>query len=214
MNTPNLPDPSLYPQLQLPHSPLPGQTAPLPTAAVANPSEGMIQEALAKLEDIQLPDGSSIWPPAPGWWIGVLLLLVIVYLSGKFLYKKQQQRRRRQRYTQGLLNELAGIQRHWQKQQNIISTTARLSTLLRQFSLLLFTREEAAAISLPMCFKRIEDKLKLRGFCSRYSVLFEDLAYQDPLLELDMQEKKQLGQLIDALVAELPRVFKQGIRDV
>jgi hypothetical protein len=39
------------------------------------------EDPLSQLRDIHLPDAVSLWPPAPGWWLLLLVLIVgIVYL--------------------------------------------------------------------------------------------------------------------------------------
>lgn len=63
------------------------------------------RDPLAQLRDIHLPDPVGYWPPAPGWWLLLLLgLLAITY----GLYRVLRQRRRN-RYRRLALAELRGL---------------------------------------------------------------------------------------------------------
>lgn len=42
------------------------------------------EDPLSQLRDIHLPDAVTLWPPAPGWW----LLLVLILIGLAFMYRK------------------------------------------------------------------------------------------------------------------------------
>lgn len=43
------------------------------------PQASPTQDPLAQLHDIHLPDPVSLWPPAVGWWIVILLALIAAF---------------------------------------------------------------------------------------------------------------------------------------
>lgn len=52
-----------------------------------------MNDPLAELKDIHIPNGINAWPPAYGWWIVALLLLSSIVLLTIFLLKRHKQQR-------------------------------------------------------------------------------------------------------------------------
>ena len=60
-------------------------------------------DALAALRDIHLPEAVALWPPAPGWWLLIVVLLISCLGIGVFL------RLRRRSLKRAALLELDGV---------------------------------------------------------------------------------------------------------
>lgn len=73
-------------------------------AATETMQDPALQEALAQLRDIHLPEAVSAWPPAPGWW---LLGGVLLAGSGAAIYLLRRHRRSRRTAALRLLDGLA-----------------------------------------------------------------------------------------------------------
>lgn len=64
-----------------------------------------MNDPLADLKDIHLPDPVSWWPPAPGWWICLAVTVLLVLALVLFYQKVWKQRR----YRRLALQELAQL---------------------------------------------------------------------------------------------------------
>ncbi len=94
------------------------------------------------LRDIHLPDAVSWWPPAPGWWIILIVFCVAIYLIPK-LYK---------RLTYVPLNKISQqafdkICSEYNQNNNSQQLIQSLSKLLRQISMTYHGREEVAQLT-------------------------------------------------------------------
>lgn len=99
------------------------------------------QDPLAQLQDIHLPAAIGFWPPAPGWW--VLLLLIITALGvGIFLAKRNQTRNT---YRALALAEIKKVNRDFSVEQNAEYLQAA-SILLRRTALSGFGSEFNASL--------------------------------------------------------------------
>ena len=47
------------------------------------------QELLNQLADIRLPNEIGLWPPAPGWWVLLVILLFALYAAFKAFSKRR-----------------------------------------------------------------------------------------------------------------------------
>jgi hypothetical protein len=63
-----------------------------------------LQNQLLALEDIITPQGVSSWPPAPGWWISIVIVLVIALVLAIF-YRRYQKKWGYRREALALLEE-------------------------------------------------------------------------------------------------------------
>lgn len=68
-----------------------------------------LQQALAELKDIHLPEPVSIWQVAPGWWLSALLSL-LVFIIGYRLIVKYIRVNRYRRHALRQLNDLCAQQ--------------------------------------------------------------------------------------------------------
>ena len=93
-----------------------------------------------QLRDIHLPDASLWWPPAPGWWIGLLLILLLVLLLPWL------RRWWRQRPLKRLaLSELAQIRKTHKQGQSDKAVVDELALLLRRITMSYYGRKQQAA---------------------------------------------------------------------
>ena len=83
------------------------------------------QDRLAQLRDIHLPETGGFWPPAPGWWVLMLILLALV-AAGIWLARR---RRQKNRWLDLARTELAMIEKQASRDP---AWFAQLNTLLKQ----------------------------------------------------------------------------------
>lgn len=98
------------------------------------------EELLAQLADIKLPEPVSWWPPAPGWWLVLLLLLGLATLALKAY--------RRKRSRQLLLRSaLAELQRSALDANDALSQLNAVNTVLRRVALFHYSAKQVAGLS-------------------------------------------------------------------
>lgn len=94
------------------------------------------------LRDIHLPDAVSGWPPAPGWWLLLVLLIVLAVLLPKLIrYLK------RPRPNKLALAEFSQIKKQFQQQQNHQQLARDISALFRRIGLTYYSREQVASLT-------------------------------------------------------------------
>ena len=91
-----------------------------------NPSD-----PLAQLRDIHLPNAIGIWPPAPGWW--VLLLITCVFTA--LLVRAIQKHYRRRAYRRDAQQQLKDLWLQWQKTGDQSLYLTQLAIVLRRTAL-------------------------------------------------------------------------------
>ena len=97
-------------------------------------------DPLAQLRDIHLPEPISWWPPAPGWWIVLLVALASIILS--ILCVRNWWLCNRYRRT--AIRELSNLKNNPQDNQQ---TLREISTLLRRVALQTYGRKNVAPLS-------------------------------------------------------------------
>lgn len=192
------------PNFGLPQSPNPG--AP---AAPVN-----IDQELNALADIHLPDQISWWPPAPGWWIVLILAIFIGYFSIRYINKK----RRQNKFRKQAVVKLQQLNRFWQKQQNLIATASRLSALMRRIAMANTNpgtqRSDIASLTDKQWLLYLDQQAGLKDISKNYKELLVELPYQDPMVKFDMQEHQQLAKKMDQLLLLLAKWVKKGFKHV
>lgn len=101
----------------------------------------MNESAELALRDIHFAPSPGFWPPAPGWWLLVVLLALTLALLLRALYGQYRQQRRRRR----LLKTLSELRRQCSDDPRALA--AELSMLLKRIALTRFPAIEVAALS-------------------------------------------------------------------
>ncbi|WP_216819107.1 DUF4381 domain-containing protein [Thiohalocapsa sp. ML1] len=115
----------------------PAMTSPPPGHAAVAPAPPPSQEL--KLRDIHVPGAPPAWPPAPGWWLVVLLLLGALGYGLWRLRKRWLARRRRERIIaqlDGLAGERCGP-----------ALVGAVSALLKRAALSRYARTDVAPLT-------------------------------------------------------------------
>jgi hypothetical protein len=102
---------------------------------------GTNSDPLQGLRDIHLPAPVSFWPPAPGWWL-ILLVFVMLILATLWLWR----RHRRRAYRRSALRQLQQLQQALRDGQADTSIIAELSMLLRRTAITRYGRQQVAGL--------------------------------------------------------------------
>lgn len=99
-------------------------------------------DLLSQLKDIHQPQPVSWWPPAPGWFILIILILITCFLLGMFAYKAWR-RHYRKRFA---LTSLKNLKVQYQKQAET-ATIAQVSILLKRVMIARFGKSKIATLT-------------------------------------------------------------------
>lgn len=99
-------------------------------------------DPLSDLRDIHLPDPVSFWPPAPGWWIALILLMGLIPLS-IWAFRKI----RIPKAFRTARHELQGLRESYAANQQDLTLTVGLSRLLRRYAIAVYGREHVAGLT-------------------------------------------------------------------
>ncbi|MEA3277360.1 MAG: DUF4381 domain-containing protein [Pseudomonadota bacterium] len=91
------------------------------------------------LRDIHAPPTPDLWPPAPGWWVALILTAALLALAGSRLYRRFRIHRRRRK----ILDELADLQTG----STGPDLAAEVSALLKRVALARYPRAEVAPLT-------------------------------------------------------------------
>jgi uncharacterized membrane protein YccC len=92
------------------------------------------------LRDIHLPEPVSWWPPAPGWW----LLLVLIIAAGLWLFRIYRSRQRKRTFVKTIEQQLQAIHAAFQQHQDSQQLAQDLSVLIRRAALSVAPRDQVA----------------------------------------------------------------------
>jgi len=101
------------------------------------------------LRDIHLPDDVAWFPPAPLWWLVLLLVIaLVVFAVFRFMrYRRLQQQRVTLAQRQQIIrDEIHAIGQQFNQSNNAAATCSAVSQLLRRVCLMHFPREDFAAL--------------------------------------------------------------------
>lgn len=109
-----------------------------------------------RIRGIQLPDGVSAWPPAPGWWLLMGLILLTIG-AGVAVYRRRALRR-------AALCELEMLRRDFQSAGDCAALAAGLSRLLRRVALTRARRTAVAGLRGEAWLGYLDRTGRTRGF--------------------------------------------------
>ena len=149
-----------------------------------------------QLRDIHLPDVSLWWPPAPGWWI-LLLLLIGLPLLLPWLWRQWQRWRRQRSLSRVSLQELDRIRECRARGEDDRVLLNRIAVLLRRVSMSYYGRRAEAATTGA-------------EWTSQLQRLAPDAGFSPPLLELLARDRYRADCTpdIDALLLASERWLK------
>lgn len=97
-------------------------------------------DPLTRLIDIQLPPDPAFWPPAPGWWIAVLVILVVLYFGMHTLLKYKHSKK-------PLREFVTKVESVADSPESINNSLNSLSRILKQYTIHCYGREQVARLS-------------------------------------------------------------------
>ena len=153
------------------------QTLQMPTAAPALPTVPAAQQTL-QLEDIHLPDDPTMWPPAYGWWIVLVLILFAGVLIPSRGYHYRKLHRQRKRILDALSNLQADLQ-----QQGDNKALANINRLLRRLALMHYPREQVASLTGKQWLAFLDKSGETRDFTQGAGQLLADAPYRASLAD-------------------------------
>lgn len=126
------------------------------------------------LRDIHLPDAVSWWPPAPGWWV----LVVLGLLAAARLALRYRALRPRRLALRQASAEFEAIRLRYRAGGDGARLTAELSVLLRRVSLSLRPREQVAGLTGRAWLAELDRGLGGNGFRSGPGRILADAPYR------------------------------------
>jgi Domain of unknown function (DUF4381) len=138
------------------------------------------QDPLANLHPLRLPAQIGWWPPAPGWWLLLLVgLLTVIALA--YLIRRRYQRNA---YRRRALHQLRSLQAQYMAQADAGHSLSQINALLKSVALLAYPPASVAA----------HHGANWRAFLNRslppdaqLPPAFDDAAYQKTCPDIDME---------------------------
>ena len=112
-----------------------------------------------ELRDIHLPDVSLWWPPAPGWWISLLLILLLLWLLPRLLRWLRHKPAKRLS-----LQELGRIRRGYKEGRSESAVLRDVTALLRRVVISYYGREHNAAFTGSQWIDQLQQLAPGSGF--------------------------------------------------
>lgn len=141
----------------------------IPVAAFADGDAA----SLDRLHGIVMPDAVPWWPPAPGWYVVMLVLA----LAGLFAARRFRQRSQARRYRVEALSELEQLA---PRETEARRYAGDVMILLRRTALAAWPREEIVALKGDAWWRFLDDSADSPLFASELGPLCEQLAYGAP----------------------------------
>lgn len=133
--------------------------------------------SLEQLKDIHLPAEISWWPPAPGWWLVLLLVVSLLvglqrywrYRSGKKCLQRQSQK------------ALSNIRDEWRRHQDARQLVSQLSLLLRQVAISKYPGSDVAGKTGESWLRWLDQQMGTQEFEKGDGRLLLDAPYRPQL---------------------------------
>ncbi len=100
-------------------------------------------DPLSALRDIHLPEPPGFWPPAPGWFILILLTLAVALYVAYWWHHRYGKLRRLQKLA---LADLNTIQQHYAETHDAQQAAEQLNQLLKRLALSFYPRTDVASL--------------------------------------------------------------------
>lgn len=138
--------------------------------------------SLENLKDIHLPPAISWWPPAPGWWILVIITFSIFIFITIYLYLTY----RRRKPKVEALSILKNLQGQCDKNNNELKKLRELSQLLRRTALSIYDQEEVASLQGIEWLEFLDKTGRTNDFTKGHGKIFgEDIFKLKPKFDLE-----------------------------
>jgi hypothetical protein len=155
-----------------------------------------MQDPLAQLRDIHLPEEISQWPLALGWNMLIVLLLALIICGCFFGYRYW----RASRYKREALKKLHGIQNDYKNRTiNAQETAQALSDLYRRIALSLYPREKIAPLHGIEWLEFLNNMSKSHFFTQQEGQVLSDALFKKITDPQDEQAKNLQTQVESSL---------------
>jgi len=145
-----------------------------------------MQEPLAQLRDIHLPDPINWWPPAPGWWDVTLLGALLLFWLSRYLLDKHQNKRYR-RLALVELQQVKPDSNNLSTDNNIVFAQ-QLNDLLKRTALAHYPRHVIAPLSGKAWLDFLDQSSQGSEFSEGVGQALAELPYREQSdCELDCQ---------------------------
>ena len=146
------------------------------------------EDPLSQLRDIHLPDPVTFWPPAPGWWILLLLLLIGLAFLGRHIIVSLVRRRRLESVMRELDQAYAGFtaQSTDDKTRNQagLDFLAEVNTLLKRVAQVMYPDSTCSSLTGRDWLRFLDACDQGKAFSQGPGVVLADGAYR-PVFDAD-----------------------------
>ncbi len=150
---------------------------------------------LQNLHDIVASPPVSWWPPAPGWYV-LILVIFIVLIWRVWRWRKKWLKNA---YRRMALSELSGLMQRLKNRADRVSALRDLTTLLKRTALATWPREDVARLSGPDWLDFLDRTGGTNEFSNGPGRLIPALAYGDTekIQAIGEDQISELIQLIE-----------------
>ena len=156
------------------------------------------------LRDIHLPEAVSWWPPAPGWWL--LLVLAGVAIAAVLILIRLRQRKRLKRAA---LAELETIRGQYQQTHDTTELVRSLSALMRRASISFQQRRDTASLTGERWLRHLDATAVRKNFEQGTGRVLATAPYQPDSRLATVDSDALLSLCEDWLRAQPPRGANQ-----